>query len=92
MLEVYASLLLHSAGKPITAESVKKVLEAIGAKVDEGKIKALVASLEGIDIDKVLQEAVIPTAPTAPAEEKKEEKKEEEEREAAVSGLGALFE
>ncbi len=95
MIEVYSALVLHSAGLPITEENIKKILEAINANVDEAKIKALVSSLEGVNIDEAIKEAAIgPTA--APKEETKEEKKEEEEskekkEEEAVAGLGALF-
>jgi large subunit ribosomal protein L12 len=90
--EVYGALLLHSAGRPVTEENIKKVLGAVGIKPDEGKIRALIASLEGVDIDKVLAEAVIPTPAAVPAEEKKEEEEKEEEKvEEAAAGLGALF-
>lgn len=95
MMEVYAALLVHSAGKEVNEENIKKVLQAVGAQVDENKIKALVTSLEGVNIDEVIQQAVLmPAAAAAPAtEEKKEEKEEEEKKKAeeAVAGLGALF-
>lgn len=101
---VYAALLLHSAGKDVKEEGIKKVVEAAGMAPDEVRIKALVAALEGVDISKVLsQAAAVPVAAaaapapsvaaaSAPAakEEKKEEKKEEAE-ESGVEGLGALF-
>ncbi|RLF24299.1 MAG: 50S ribosomal protein P1, partial [Thermoprotei archaeon] len=48
---VYASLLLHYAGKPINEENVRKVLEAAGIAIDEVKIKALVAALKEVNID-----------------------------------------
>ncbi|MBI4158959.1 50S ribosomal protein P1 [Candidatus Woesearchaeota archaeon] len=95
---VYAALILHKLGKEINEVSLKKVLEAAGANVDEGKIKALVSALKGIDIEKELKEAAV--APVAavstgdPKEVKKEEKKEEEDKkgeEQAAAGLGALF-
>ncbi len=99
---IYASLLLHAAGQQINEENVKKVLEAAGVKPDDAKVKALVAALEGVNIDEVLEKATMPVAVAAPAagaaeqkaEEKKEEKKEEEEEkkvEEAAAGLGALF-
>lgn len=94
-------MLLHSAGQKITEEHVKKVLTAAGAKPDEGRIKALVASLEGVNIDEAIKTAAIPVAaaPAAPAggkaeekkEEKKEKKKEEVSSEEAAAGLSALF-
>jgi large subunit ribosomal protein L12 len=97
---VYAALLLHSAGKDVTEEGIKKIVEASGAKVDDVRAKALVAALEGVDIAKVLaQAAVMPVAAAAPAaaaaaapasKEEKEESKEAAE-ESGVEGLGALF-
>ena len=91
MQEVYACLLLHEAKQPITIENLTKVLQAAGANVEEGKLKALVASLEGQDIDQLTKQA--PTVAAAEVGEKKEEKKEEESKkeEEAVAGLGALF-
>jgi len=90
MQYIYAALLLHKAGKEISEENLRKVLEAAGTNVDEARLKTVVASLKGIDIEKILQEApAVPAAtvaPTAPKEEKKEEKREE-----AVEGLAALF-
>ncbi len=92
-------MLLHSAGKEINEENLKKVVEATGEKADDAKIKALVASLEGVDIEKAISEAAVtavaaPTAAPAGKEEKKEEKSKEEKKEeeaAASAGLGALF-
>jgi large subunit ribosomal protein L12 len=89
---VYSALLLHSAKQPITEENVKKVLQSIGVTADEAKVKALVASLEGVNIDEAIKQAAV--AVTAPAaEEKKEEKKEDEGKKAeeAAAGLSALF-
>ena len=95
---VYAALLLHKAGKEINEENMKKVLSAAGIEPDEGRIKAIVASLEGKNIDEIIANAVVaapaaaaaPAQAAAPAEEKKEEKEEKKEEEAAA-GLGALF-
>lgn len=97
---VYAAMLLHKAGKPINEDNVKKVIDAAGVKKDPAQIKALVAALEGVDIDKAIKEASIPVAAVAAApsadksSEKKEEKAEkakEEEEAKATAGLGALF-
>src|SRR2546427_614430 len=95
---IYAAMLLHKAGQKVTEEAVKKVLTAAGVKVDEARVRALVAALEGVDIDKAIESAAMPivaaaapsSAPAAgghKAEAKKEEKKEEE----TAAGLGALF-
>jgi len=95
---MYSALLLHSAGKEINEEGVGKVLKAAGVKADEAKIKAIVSSLEGVNIDEIISKPVAPVAqaaPEKPAEEKKEEKKKKEEEkvseEEAAEGLGALF-
>jgi len=101
---VYASLLIHEAGKEINEENLKKVLEAAGFEVDDVRVKATVSALKQVNIDEVIKTAsataIAPAAQApAPAEapkaaEKKEEpKKEEEEKEEeeAAEGLGALF-
>jgi len=94
MQEVYAALMLHDAKQPINEENIKKVLNSIGSSVDESKVKALVASLDGVNIDEVMKQAAVVSAAPAPSEEKKEEKKaEEDEKKAdeAAAGLSALF-
>ena len=96
---IHAALLLHQAKKEITEDAMKKVIESTGVSPDDAKIKSLIASLDGVDIKEVLEEAKSrPAAPAAngsadssdKSEEKKEEKKEEPKAEAA-EGLGALF-
>ena len=94
---IYATLLLHKSGKEVNEENLKKVITATGAEVDESKIKSLVASLKGVDIDKELESASLVAAAPAvggaagPKEEKKPEKPKEEKKEAAAEGLSALF-
>lgn len=99
---IYSAMLLHSAGKKITEDNVKKVLTAAGVKADAARIKALTASLDGVDIEEAIKTAAIPVAaapatsekPSSSEDKKKEEKKEEEEEvseEEAAAGLGALF-
>jgi large subunit ribosomal protein L12 len=96
---VYAALLLHSVKQPVNEANVAKVLTATGAHTDQAKIKALVSSLEGVNIDEAIAKAAVAPAAAAPAAaapaaEKKEEKKPEEEAkkaEEAAAGLGALF-
>ena len=83
---IYAALLLHKAGKEIKEDTVKKVLEAAGVKVDDSRVRALVAALEGVDVDEAIANAA-PVAAAPAAEEKKEEKKPEQ----AAAGLGSLF-
>ncbi len=102
---IYAALLLHKAGKEVKEESVKAVLTAAGIAVDEARIKAMVAALEGINIEEAISKAAAapvavaaaapaaaaaaPAAAAAAAEPSQEEKKEEEE--SGMAGLGALF-
>jgi large subunit ribosomal protein L12 len=94
---VYSAMLLHSAGQPVTEENVKKVLTAAGVKTDAARVKALVASLEGVNIDEAIKSATaIPVAapvaaPAEKKEKKKEEKKEEVSQDEAAAGLSALF-
>jgi large subunit ribosomal protein L12 len=89
----YAIMLLHEAKKPVNEENLKKVLNAAGVEVSEAKIKAIVVSLEGLNIDDVLKQAVSTPAPSAPQqkEEKKDEKSEEKKEEEAAAGLASLF-
>jgi large subunit ribosomal protein L12 len=95
---VYSAMLLHSAGQPINEENVKKVLTAAGVKTDTARVKALVASLEGVNIDEAIKSAAVPVAapaataaPAEKKEKKKEEKKEEVTQDEAAAGLSALF-
>jgi large subunit ribosomal protein L12 len=94
---IYGALLLHKLGKDINEENVKSVVAATGTEVDDTKVKSLIASLKGVDIDKELESASsMPVSGTAassgeaPKEEKKEKPKEEK-KEAAAEGLSALF-
>jgi large subunit ribosomal protein L12 len=94
---MYAALLLHKAKHPINEANIKKVIEAAGVTADAGRIKAIVAALEGANIEEIIAKAstmmAAPAAPAAaPAAEKKEEKKDEKKsEEEAAAGLGALF-
>lgn len=91
---IYAALLLHKLGQAVDEANLKKVILATGASVDESKVKVLVASLNGVNIDEQLANAAIASASasSAPAAEapKEEEKKEEPKAEAA-EGLASLF-
>jgi large subunit ribosomal protein L12 len=103
---VYAALLLHSAGKKVDEAGVKKVLEAAGSKPEAAQVKALVSSLEGVDIEEAIKQTAVaataaPAAAPAEGEAKedaqkgagKEEKKEDEgkKQEEAAAGLSSLF-
>ncbi|HOT94810.1 MAG TPA: 50S ribosomal protein P1 [Methanoregulaceae archaeon] len=101
---IYAALLLFKAGKDVSEENVKAVLSAAGIAVNDARVKALVASLEGVDINDAIEKAAAapvavaaapaaagaaPAAAAAVEEEPEEDKKEEEE--SGMAGLGALF-
>jgi len=101
---VYAALLMHSAGKPVTEDTITAVLKAAGLTPDATRAKALVSALEGVNIAEVLQKAPLgltptqaPAAAAAPAaaddKKKKEEeaKKDEKAEESGIEGLSALF-
>jgi large subunit ribosomal protein L12 len=102
---VYAAMLLHKAGKPVNEENLNAVLNAAGVSPDAARVKALVAALEGVNIEEAIKTVPAFAAAAAPAqapaapgkeakpEEKKEKKPEEEKQkeEAALEGLGALF-
>jgi large subunit ribosomal protein L12 len=101
---VYGALLLNAAGKPIDEKALTGVLTAAGVSPDVARVKALLASLEGVNLADLLAKAETFAAPApaaaAPAEkkegkgEKKEEEKKEEKgvsEEEAAEGLSALF-
>jgi large subunit ribosomal protein L12 len=100
---VYGALLLNAAGKPIDEKGLTSVLSAAGVTADSARVKALLASLEGVNLTDVLAKAetfAAPAAAAAPSEKKegkgenKEEEKKEEKgvsEEEAAEGLSALF-
>jgi len=96
---VYGALLLHKLGKEVNEENMNKVVAATGTEVDDSKVKSLVASIKGVDIEKELESTPLVTAAPASGESqaqgaKGEEKKaepKEEKKEAAAEGLSALF-
>ena len=92
--------MLNAEGKEINEANVTKVLEAAGGKADDARVKALVASLDGVNIEEAVSKAAVAAAPAAPAaaaagapaEEKEEEPEEAgKTEEEAAAGLGALF-
>jgi len=97
---IYAALILHKAGKEITEETVTKVLTAAGTEVNDARVKALIAALDGVDIEEAIAKAAVAPAAAAPAAapaaaaavvEEEEEESEEEAEEDGMAGLGALF-
>ena len=68
---IYSAMLLHKAGKDITEDAVKAVLLAAGVTVDESRVKALVAALQGVNIEEAIQKAAaapVAVAAAAPAD------------------------
>ncbi len=98
---VYSALLLHSAEKEINEENVAAILTAAGVEVDAGRVKALVAALDGADLNAAIENATAApvavaaggAAPAAEAEAPAEEEEEDDgvSEEEAAAGLGALF-
>ena len=99
---VYAAMLLHKAGQKIDEASVKKVLESAHVKVDDARAKALVAALEGVNIEEAIEKAAVAhvSVAAAPAAQHKSEGKSDEKKkaveekkteEAAAAGLSSLF-
>jgi large subunit ribosomal protein L12 len=98
---IYAALLLHKAGKPINENDVKAVLTAAGIDANESRIKALVAALDGVNIEEAISKAAVApvaaavapvaAASAAPEEAPAEEEKKEDSEESGMAGLGALF-
>lgn len=101
MQEIYATLLLHDLGKDVNEANLKKVLDAAGANAEPARLKAVIAALEGVNIEEAIKQPAFaaPVAATpaqadsAKKEEKKEENKEDQAKaaEEAAGGLSALF-
>ncbi len=98
---VYSALLLNSAEKEVNEENITAVLKAAGIDADAGRVKALVAALDGVDFAAAMEAATAApvaaaagAAPAAAAEEAPAEEEEEDEgvsEDEAAAGLGALF-
>ena len=88
---IYGALLLHKLGQPLNEENLKKVVAATGANVDEAKVKTLIASLQGVDIEAELKNASIVTAPVSGAATPAKEEKKEEKPSESAAGLASLF-
>jgi len=91
-------MLLHAAEKDIDEKTVSAILKAAGVKADDARVKALVASLAGVDIADAMTQAVAAPASAAPAAAAGSsdapapvEEEEEEEEAGGFDGLGSLF-
>lgn len=101
---IYSAMVLYSAGKDITEDAISAILTAAGVEPDAAKIKALVASLDGVDIGEAIANAAVcaapaagaapaaaPAAAEAPAAKEPEPEEEAVSEEEAAAGLSALF-
>ena len=95
---IYAVMLLNKAGKEVTEETITAVLKAAAVEADAAKVKSLIAALDGVDIEKVIEENTVtvaagaaPAAGNAAPAEKKEEKKEAPKEDNSAAGLAGLF-
>ena len=101
---IYSAMVLYAAGKDITEDAVAAILKAAGVEPDAAKIKALTASLEGVDIADAIASASVMAAPAAaaapagaaaaadaPAAKAEEPEEEAVSEEEAAAGLSALF-
>ena len=99
---VYAALMLHKIKKEINEANITNIVKASGSEVNDAKVKALVASLAGVNIEEAIKAApiAVAAAPAASAAsaggEAKKEKKEAEtpsakSEEQAMEGLSSLF-
>lgn len=65
----YAALLLAETGEELNERNLRAVLETANCAVSESRVKALVAALEGVDVDRVgpgtVGEADLESAPSA---------------------------
>ena len=93
-------MLLHAAEKDIDEKTISAILKAAGVTADDARVKALVASLAGVDIADAMTQAVAAPAAAAAAAPAAAgssdapapvEEEEEEEEEAGFDGLGSLF-
>ena len=60
---IYSAMVLYSAGKEITDDAIAAILSAAGVEADAAKIKALTASLEGVDIKEAIASASVMATP-----------------------------
>ena len=103
---IYAALILHKLKKEINESNIASIIKAAGTEVNDAKVKSLIASLEDIEIDKILessssnliQNTVTQQSPAASKQTEKKEQttnekseKKEKTEEQAMEGLASLF-
>ncbi|MFX0093047.1 MAG: hypothetical protein ACFFBD_14915 [Candidatus Hodarchaeota archaeon] len=55
---LHAVLFLHSVDKPVTLDSVSKILNSVDIEVDAISLRSLIQSLQDVDISQVLEQNV----------------------------------
>ena len=86
---IYCVLLLNGAGNGITEEKMVVVLKAGGvAEPDMDRVKALVVSVDGMDIGEAINNPLAVSEPAVPEPELKEKKVENEEATEEDAGMG----
>jgi len=61
---VYAAAILHELDREMNESNTQAVSEAAGADVSESRVKAPIAALEGVDLDRTVDD----TEPSLPTE------------------------
>ena len=85
-------ILLHKAGKDITSENIIRVLSAGDIAVDRREAEKLEVVAQHLDIDEIINNAlIVPTQIVIPIEEPEVEIKEEEEDEEEYNPFKGLF-
>lgn len=90
---IYASMILHTAGQPITKPNVERILRAAGITATEAQLDTLLDALTGVDIAdvlKVLPATPVPAQAAVPAQPAVAEAPKAPEPETSV-GLDKLF-
>lgn len=83
---MYAGLILHTAGTPITEDSISNVLVAAGVEPDLRRIQALAVALKHVDISEAIKpRLVVPEPPLVEGLKKVEDEIDD-------GGLSKLFE
>jgi large subunit ribosomal protein L12 len=62
---VYAAAILHELDREINEDNMKAALEGAGADPSESRIKALIAALEDVNIDRAVADASPELSPGA---------------------------
>ncbi len=88
---LHAALLLHAAGKEISADNITKIFKAVGLSPDATQIRALIAALQNVDITEAIKSGPTFTAALEPKSEPKAEPKVEPPPDENIPGLEKLF-